>query len=182
MRSYMEPDPPAAGMAATRAVPELELELMAYAKAHAPGTYERIERLERAEVEAAMARITAVAKLMDSLFAIPGTRIRLGVDSLLGLVPVVGDIAAQVVAGYLIWEAKQLGVSKFTLWRMVGNTLLDTVVGAVPLVGDAFDIAFRANMKNLRLLQRHLEKQGYQTAAPGAGKGPVIQGDYRRVA
>ena len=155
---------------------------MAYAKAHAPGTYERIERLERAEVEAAMARITSVAKLMDSLFAIPGTRIRLGVDSLLGLVPVVGDIAAQVVSGYLIWEAKQLGVSKLTLWRMVGNTLIDTVIGAVPLVGDAFDIAFRANMKNLRLLQRHLEKQGYQTAAPAAGNGPLIQGNYRRVA
>ena len=94
----------------------------------------------------------------------------------------VGDIAAQVVSGYLIWEAKQLGVSKLTLWRMVGNTLIDTVIGAVPLVGDAFDIAFRANMKNLRLLQRHLEKQGYQTAAPAAGKGPLIQGNYRRVA
>src|SRR5215210_6591018 len=155
---------------------------MAYTKAHAPGTYERIERLEQAEVEAAMTRITAVAKLMDSLFAIPGTRIRLGVDSLIGLVPVVGDLAAQAVAAYLIWEARQLGVPKFTLWRMVGNTLIDTVVGAVPLVGDAFDIAFRANMKNLRLLQRHLEKQGYQMAAPGAGKGAVIQGEYRRVA
>ena len=130
-----------------------------------------------------MARLTAVAKLMDSLFAIPGTRIRIGVDSLLGLVPVVGDLAAQAVAAYLIWEARQLGVPKFTLWRMVGNTLLDTVIGAVPLVGDAFDIAFRANMKNLRLLQRHVEKRGFQTAAHGAGgKGPIIQGDYRRVA
>jgi hypothetical protein len=155
---------------------------MAYVKRDAAGTYERIEGLERAEVEAALARITAVAKLMDSLFAIPGTRIRLGVDSLLGLVPVVGDLAAQAVAAYLIWEARQLGVPTLTMWRMVGNTVLDTVIGAVPLVGDAFDIAFRANMKNLRLLQRHLEKQGYQTAAPAAGKGPVIQGDYRRVA
>jgi len=157
---------------------ELEFQ-MTYASAPNP----RIERLEREGVEAALARITAVAKLMDSLFAIPGTRIRLGVDSLLGLVPVVGDIASQVVAAYLIWEARQLGVPKFTLWRMVGNTLVDTVVGAVPLVGDAFDVAFRANMKNLRLLQRHLEKQGYQIAAPGVGgKGPIIQGDYRRVA
>ena len=145
---------------------------MAYVKPGTAGTYARVERLERAEVEAALARITAVAKLMDLLFAIPGTRIRLGVDLLLGLVPVVGDIAAQAVAGYLIWEARQLGVPKLTMWRMVGNTLIDTVVGAVPLVGDAFDVAFRANMKNLRLLQRHLEKQGYQTAAPAAGKGP----------
>ena len=155
---------------------------MAYVKPGAAGTYERVERMERAEVEAALARITAVAKLMDSLFAIPGTRIRLGVDSLLGLVPVVGDLAAQAVAAYLIWEARQLGVPKLTMWRMIGNSLIDTVVGAVPLVGDAFDIAFRANMKNLRLLQRHLEKQGYQTAAPAAGKGPVIQGEFRRVA
>src|SRR5512134_3195080 len=121
---------------------------MAYVKPGAAGTYERIERLERAEVEAAVARITAVAKLMDSLFSIPGTRIRLGVDSLLGLVPVVGDLAAQAVAAYLIWEARQLGVPKLTLWRMVGNTLIDTVVGAVPLVGDAFDVVFKANMKN----------------------------------
>ena len=150
---------------------------------YASATHPSIERFERESVEAALARITAVAKLMDSLFAIPGTRIRLGVDSLLGLVPVVGDLAAQAVAAYLIWEARQLGVPKFTLWRMVGNTLLDTVVGAVPLVGDAFDIAFRANMKNLRLLQRHLQKQGYQTAAPGTGgKGTIIQGEYRRVA
>ena len=155
---------------------------MAYVKPGAAGTFERVERMERAEVEAALARITAVAKLMDSLFAIPGTRIRLGVNSLLGLVPVVGDLAAQAVAAYLIWEARQLGVPRLTMWRMIGNTLIDTVVGAVPLVGDAFDIAFRANMKNLRLLQRHLEKQGYQTAAPAAGKGPVIEGEYRRVA
>ena len=152
---------------------------MTYASATRPP----IERRERESVEAAMARLTAVAKLMDSLFAIPGTRIRLGVDSLLGLVPVAGDIASQMVAAYLIWEARKLGVPKFTLWRMVGNTLLDTIVGAVPLVGDAFDVAFRANMKNLRLLQRHLEKHGYQTAAPGVGgKGPIIEAEYRRVA
>ena len=149
---------------------------------YASTTHSRFEQREREGVEAALARITAVAKLMDSLFAIPGTRIRLGVDSLLGLVPVVGDIASQAVAAYLIWEARKLGVPKFTLWRMVGNTLIDTVVGAVPFVGDAFDVAFRANMKNLRLLQRHLEKQGYATAAPAAGKAPIIQGDYRRVA
>ena len=92
----------------------------------------------------------------------------------------VGDIASQMVAAYLIWEARKLGVPKFTLWRMVGNTLVDTVVGAVPLVGDAFDVAFRANMKNLRLLQRHLDKQGYSTAS--GGTGPIIQTDYRRVA
>ncbi|MTD95151.1 DUF4112 domain-containing protein [Hyphomicrobium sp. xq] len=155
---------------------------MAYVNPGAPGTFERVEKLERRKVEAALARLNMVARTMDSLFAIPGTRLRLGVDSVIGLVPVVGDIVAHAVAAYLIWEAKQLGVSKLTLWRMVGNTLIDTVVGAVPLVGDAFDVVFKANMKNMRLLQRHLEKQGYQMAAPGAGSGPIIQGDYRRVA
>ena len=155
---------------------------MAYVNPGARGTFERVEKLERREVEAALARLNMVARTMDSLFAIPGTRLRLGVDSIIGLVPVVGDILAHAVSVYLIWEARQLGVSKLTLWRMVGNTLIDTVVGAVPLVGDAFDVVFKANMKNLRLLQRHLEKQGYQTAAPGAGFGPIIQGDYRRVA
>lgn len=155
---------------------------MPYVNANAAGTHERVERLEREAIDAAMARVATVARLMDSLFAIPGTRIRLGLDAILGLVPVAGDLLAQAISTYIIWEAHQLGVSKFTLLRMLGNTLLDTVVGAVPLVGDAFDVAFRANMKNMRLLQRHLEKQGYQTAAPGAGGKGVIDGDWRRVA
>jgi hypothetical protein len=153
---------------------------MAYVKPNAPGTHERVERLEREAIDAAMARVATVARLMDSLFAIPGTRIRLGFDAILGLIPVAGDLLSQVIATYIIWEAHQLGVSKFTLLRMLGNTLLDTAVGSVPLVGDAFDVAFRANMKNMRLLQRHLEKQGYQVAT--GGKGAVIQGDWRRVA
>ncbi|MFA5899022.1 MAG: DUF4112 domain-containing protein [Hyphomicrobium sp.] len=155
---------------------------MAYVKPGAAGTFERIERLEKAEIEAALVRIKTLARLMDSLFAIPGTRVRIGVDAVLGLVPVVGDLLSQVVAAYIIWEAKQLGVSKLTLWRMVGNSLIDTVVGAVPVVGDAFDVAFRANMKNLRLLQRHLEKRGYSSSEPGTGSGPVIDGTYERVA
>lgn len=155
---------------------------MAYVKPGATGTFERIERLEQAEIEAALMRINALARIMDSLFVIPGTQLRLGVDAVLGLVPVVGDVLAQLVSAYLIWEAKRLGVSKLTLWRMVGNSLIDTVVGAVPVVGDAFDVAFKANMKNVRLLQRHLEKRGYRPSAPGAGAGPVIDGSYERVA
>lgn len=155
---------------------------MAYVKPGAAGTFQRIERLEQAEIEAALARLNALARIMDSLFVIPGTQLRLGVDAVLGLVPVVGDVMAQIVSAYLILEAKRLGVSKLTLWRMVGNSLIDTVVGAVPLVGDAFDVAFKANMKNMRLLQRHLEKQGYRPAAPGAGPGGVIDGSYERVA
>ncbi len=149
---------------------------MAYAARGEP----RVERLEHEVVEAAMARVATVARVMDSLFAIPGTRVRLGLDAIVGLVPVVGDLLGQAIASYIIWEAHQLGVSKLTLWRMVANTLVDTAIGAVPVVGDAFDIAFRANMKNMRLLQRHLAKRGYQMPIPG--EGPIISTDYRRVA
>jgi hypothetical protein len=115
---------------------------------------------------------------MDSLFAIPGTRIRLGVDAILGLVPVLGDLLSQIIANYIIWEARRLGVSNLTLARMFANTMVDMVFGAVPIVGDAFDVAFRANMKNLRLLRQHLEKNGMRPAGPGQ----IIEGDWRRVA
>jgi uncharacterized protein DUF4112 len=147
---------------------------MAYAAYSRP----TIERLEHEAIEAAMARVALVARVMDALFVIPGTGIRLGFDAILGLVPVAGDLIAQAISTYIIWEAHQLGVSKLTLMRMFGNTLIDTVVGSIPIAGDAFDVVFRANLKNLRLLQRHLERQGYRPA----GKDPVIDGDWRRMA
>jgi hypothetical protein len=138
----------------------------------------RMERLAREDTDAALARIEMVARMMDSALAIPGTNVRFGFDAVVGLVPVLGDLLSQAIATYIIWEARRLGVSNFTLARMVSNTLIDTVFGAVPIVGDAFDVAFRANMKNLRLLQQHLDKKGMRPAGPG----PVIEGDYRRVA
>ncbi len=140
---------------------------MAYAAYSRP----TIERLEHEAIEAAMARAL-------SSRVIPGTGIRLGFDAILGLVPVAGDLIAQAISTYILWEAHQLGVSKLTLMRMFGNTLIDTVVGSIPIAGDAFDVVFRANLKNLRLLQRHLERQGYRPA----GKDPVIDGDWRRMA
>ena len=147
---------------------------MAQATRSAP----RMERLAREDTDAALARIEMVARVMDSLFAIPGTRIRLGVDAILGLVPVLGDLLSQIIANYIIWEARRLGVSKLTLARMIGNTMVDLVFGVVPIAGDLFDVAFRANMKNLRLLQKHLEKNGMRPAGPGQ----IIEGNYRRVA
>ncbi len=161
---------------------------MAYA-----GQMPRVERMERAAVEAALARVTAVARIMDALFEIPGTRIKIGVDALIGVVPIVGDLISQAISTYIIWEARQLGVSKLTLWRMVANTLIDTAIGIVPVAGDAFDVMFRANIKNLRLLQRHLEKNGYQmpelsrgsarrdAGGGSGGRGPVIDGEWNRV-
>ncbi|MGE3229610.1 MAG: DUF4112 domain-containing protein [Hyphomicrobium sp.] len=139
-----------------------------------------VERYSDPDIEAAVLRVEAVSRLMDDLFVIPGTRVRVGLDAVIGLVPVVGDVISQVVSSYIIWEARQLGVSRFTMWRMIGNTAIDTVVGIVPFAGDAFDVAFRANRKNLALLKGYLEKHGH-IRRDGKGAGPVIDVTARRV-
>ena len=120
----------------------------------------RYERVDRDEMDAAYARVEALARIMDSIVVIPGTTVRIGVDALLGLIPVVGDVVSQAISSYIIWEARRMGVSRLTMARMVGNSLVDMAVGAVPLVGDAFDVAFRANLKNLALLKADLERRG----------------------
>lgn len=118
------------------------------------------ERIGMDEAEAAYARIDTLARAMDSIVAIPGTNLRIGFDALLGLVPVVGDIVSQAISSYIIWEARRLGVSRLTMARMIGNSLVDMTIGAVPVLGDAFDVAFRANMRNLALLKAEMERKG----------------------
>ncbi len=118
------------------------------------------ERFDRADLEATFARLDTLARVMDSIVTIPGTNVRLGLDAVLGLVPVVGDVLSQVISSYIIWEARRIGVSRLTMARMIGNSLVDMAVGAVPVVGDAFDVAFRANVRNLALLKAELERQG----------------------
>lgn len=140
---------------------------------------ERIQRYLDPEVEAAMARVEAVARLMDSLFVVPGTGVRLGLDAIIGLVPIAGDLISQIISSYIIWEARQLGVSHFTMARMIANSMIDTFVGMIPFAGDAFDVVFRANLKNLALLRAHVEKHG--AVRRTAGSGPVIEGTARRV-
>ena len=114
-----------------------------------------------------MARLEALARLMDGAFVIPGTTIRFGLDGIIGLIPVAGDMIAGLVSTYLIWEARQLGAPSWLIARMLANAFLDTTIGAIPVVGDAFDVLFRANMKNMALLRRHLEKKGYAQPVRG---------------
>jgi hypothetical protein len=127
------------------------------------------------DVQRSVARLEALARLMDGAFALPGTNVRFGLDGIVGLLPVAGDMIAGLVSTYLIWEARQLGAPRWLIARMLANTLLDTTIGAIPVVGDAFDILFRANMKNMALLRRHLHKKGL-------GSGTVIDGEFLRAA
>ena len=131
--------------------------------------------IEDAE-DQALRRLEALARLMDSAFVVPGTDVRFGLDGVIGLVPGIGDVISGLVSSYLIWEARRLGVSKWILGRMMANTLLDTTIGAIPLAGDIFDVMFRANIKNMALLRRHLERKGASRTA-----ATVIEGDFRRV-
>jgi len=104
----------------------------------------------------AMARITLVAKLMDNAFLIPGLNRRVGLDAVLGLVPGVGDALSAVLASYIIWEARQLGLPRWKIARMIGNVAVDTAIGAIPFAGDVFDVFFKANERNLRIIHEHL--------------------------
>lgn len=109
--------------------------------------------------EQRIARLEAIAKLLDIAFIVPGTNIRYGIDGLIGLVPIVGDIITTAISLWLVREARALGAPWYITARMLGNVALDGVVGMVPLAGDAFDVMFRANMRNVRLLRRWLDKQ-----------------------
>jgi hypothetical protein len=124
-----------------------------------------------------LARLEALAKLMDGSFTIPGTNIRMGLDGIIGLVPVAGDLVSGIISSYLIWEARQLGASRWVIGRMMANTLLDTTIGAIPVAGDAFDVLFRSNMRNMALLRKHLARKGMTDT----NSGPVIEGEAIRL-
>ena len=109
--------------------------------------------------EQRLARLDAIAKLLDVAFILPGTNIRYGIDGLIGLIPVVGDIITTAISLWLVREARALGAPWHITTRMLGNVALDGVVGMVPLAGDAFDVMFRANVRNVRMLKRWMDKQ-----------------------
>lgn len=103
-------------------------------------------------------RIEAMEMVLERSFVVPGTRFPIGLDAVIGFVPVVGDIISAAMAAYIVWEARNLGLPRWKLWRMIGNIAIDSTVGAVPVVGDAFDVVYRSNTKNLRIVKKHLDK------------------------
>lgn len=104
------------------------------------------------------ARVEAMEKLTERSFTVPGINRPIGLDAIVGLVPVAGDIFGAAMGAYLVWEARNLGMPKWKLLRMAGNVAIDTALGAVPLAGDVFDFLFRSNSRNLRIIKRHLDK------------------------
>lgn len=103
-------------------------------------------------------RIEAMEQMLEGLFVIPGTTRRVGLDSLVGLIPVVGDIATAAMGAWIVWEARNLGMSKWQITRMAANVGFDTLIGAIPFAGDAFDFFFKSNTKNLRIIRKHLDR------------------------
>jgi hypothetical protein len=104
------------------------------------------------------ARVTAMEKLLERSLVVPGVNLPIGLDVLVGLVPILGEIITTAMAAYIIWEARNLGMSRWQQARMGANVLFDTAIGAIPLVGDVADLAFRSNTKNLRIILKHIDK------------------------
>ncbi len=117
------------------------------------------------------ATVRTLARLLDSAVGIPGTRIRFGLDSLVGIIPGAGDLAAAAASGYIILSSWRAGAPSSVLARMLLNLGVDTIVGSVPLLGDLFDVGFKANTRNAALLDQHL---GAPVAAKRASRGAVI--------
>ena len=101
--------------------------------------------------------IELLARLMDGVFKVPGSRIRFGLDAILGLLPGVGDSLTALVSLYVLHAARQQGVPRIALLRMVSNVAIDVVLGSVPFLGDVFDLFWRSNEKNVALLRKHLQ-------------------------
>lgn len=103
-------------------------------------------------------RIEAMEALMERSIPVPGLKTPVGLDAVIGLVPIAGDLLAAVLGLYTVWEARNLKMSKWQLARMTANIGFDTLIGAVPVAGDAFDFFFRSNTRNLRIIRKHLDK------------------------
>ena len=109
-------------------------------------------------------RIEAMELLLERAFTLPGTNYRIGLDVMLDLIPVVGDVIAAAMGAWIVWEARNLGMSKWQIARMSGNVGFDFLLGLIPWVGAIPDFFFRSNTRNLRMIRRHLDKHHAETA------------------
>ena len=129
---------------------------MTNARTYAPGSGFTRQRSRAERVK----RLESIAAVMDTAFVVPGTGIRFGFDGLVGLVPGIGDVVTTALSLYLVHEAWQLGAPKHLIGRMLANVALDGAIGAVPVAGDLFDVLWRANKRNMRMLREWMEREG----------------------
>ena len=121
--------------------------------------------------DADLARLRRLAQSMDSAFTLPIIGVRMGWDSILGLVPVVGDTIALLPSAYIMKESHRMGAPKSVLARMAVNAGVDYVIGSMPLVGDLFDIGWKSKLRNVDLLERHLQKEAAKAPRDGDVEG-----------
>jgi len=103
-------------------------------------------------------RVEMLEMLLERSFTVPGIKFPIGLDAIVGLVPVLGDVITAALGSYIVWEGRNLGMSRWQLLRMAGNVGTDLLIGAIPVVGDAADFLFRSNSRNLKIIRRHLDK------------------------
>ncbi len=117
-------------------------------------------RIPPVEQQARLKRLRRLAWLIDAAMRIPGTRFRFGLNSLLGLPPAIGDLTLVAVSLYFVYRASRFGLPRDKLHRMLGNVAIEALLGAVPVLGDLLDVVFKANLRNLAILEEHLSEQG----------------------
>lgn len=108
-------------------------------------------------------RVEAMERVLERSFTLPGTKQQFGLDALVGLVPVAGDLISAAMGLYLVWEARNLGMPKWQLARMTANVGFDSLLGVVPLAGDVLDFFYRSNSRNLKIIRKHLDKHHPET-------------------
>ena len=118
-------------------------------------------------------RVEAMEKLLERMFIVPGINRPIGLDVILDVVPGIGDVVGALLGGYMIWEARNLGMPKWKMTRMAGNVGVDFLLGLIPWVGAIPDFFFRSNTRNLRIIKRHLDKHYAGTATIEAKALPV---------
>ncbi|MBU7585572.1 MAG: DUF4112 domain-containing protein [Nostoc sp. TH1S01] len=125
-----------------------------------PDSSPRFSNIDPDAKAPSLRRLRQLSRVMDKAITIPGTDISVGLDPLLGLLPVGGDVLGLVFSSYIILEAARLGASKATLGRMILNIIIDSLVGSLPVAGDLFDFAWKSNEYNLKLLEEHIKIPG----------------------
>jgi hypothetical protein len=125
------------------------------------------------EAEARYRLIRRIAVLMNGAFRLPGTRFRFGLNSVVGLPPAAGDAVLAIVSLWIVWQASALGLPRTKLIRMVGNIMVEAVLGSVPVLGDLMDVAWKANLRNLKIIDDHLDPLGLRESFLPLGPATV---------